>query len=380
MCYLGLEKNGRGTRYSYNALKSAAEHEETHDLVKFVLKQRDFLDPRALGQDGADNKSSVELYSTFWEDKIHAFRYRIYNLVRPEDEEEKDSWDALQWAVYHGELELVERLLVSSNNEDEKARKTRASADALAWKICQEIHKKRDNADVDVNQTHEDWMLSSIMSFGYNSSTTDNESEQGGDTEEESQDIGVSGDQGVARSRRQSTTSILSIKEGERGPSITSQKDFLDKLNMMEEDYLNIRDSLQYGIPLNPGVVKIVDMNNSLAAPSLNMDKEAKAKIDDFFAGILDIYNDGEGVAFLRRSRRVEKVIYDMGPKAIMESARAPIKKSQITPGEAKIGEVQKTDHKEEDLRLRWVHLPANNVSTPTDIEKLLCLMNDLTY
>ncbi|KAE8449130.1 hypothetical protein EG329_008514 [Mollisiaceae sp. DMI_Dod_QoI] len=375
---LGLDKNGRGARYRYNAMKSAAEHEETHDLVKFVLKARDFLDPHAFRWDSSDNESSMESNSAFWDEKIRDFRCQIDDRVRPKDGKEEHSWDALQWAVYRGEIDLVERLLVSSNSEDKKVQKKvqkkRESAEDLASKICEEIHKKRDDADVDANQTHEGWMLSSIMPSEYSSAATDDELEQGGGTAKDSQDMGFSGGQGVARSRRQSTTSVPSIKEEERGLPITNKDDFLDKLNMMEEDYLNIRDSLRYGIPLNPGVVKIADMNKSLVAPSLNMDKESKAKIDDFFAGIIDIYNDGDGVAFLRRSRRVEKVIYDMGPKAIMESARAPVKKSQITLGEAQVGEAQETDRKEEDLRLRWVHLPANNITWMEDLTLRLLL------
>jgi hypothetical protein len=269
---LGLEENGRGAWYNYNAIKPAVEHEETHDLVKFVLKKRD-LDLRASGGDGLDNKPSMESNPAFWDEKIRDFRCQIDNLVCPNDGKEKNSWNALQWTVYRGGLELVERLLLSSNEKDEEVWKKRDSPESMAWKIREEIHRKRYDADVNINQTHEGRILSSIVTSESTSATTDDESEQDGGITEQSQDIGFSGGQRVARSRRQSTTSVLSIKEEERGLSITNQDDFLDKLNMTE-DYLNIRDSLRYGILLNPGVVKIADMNKSLVAPSPNMEKE----------------------------------------------------------------------------------------------------------
>jgi len=360
--YLGLEDmDDHEVRYSLNSLNWVAEHEEIHDLVKFVLKQQDFLESRASGHgDDADDKPHVKQKLSHWDRKILDFQRHIDDVVS----KGKEEWTALEWAVYRGNLELVERLVVSSNNGSKNQEKAKDMVRKIREKIRERIHQYPEELK---KQEEEEEMARYYL--GYDPYEGEN-SEEDSDAKEEPRDTDIESSRGADTSRRHSTASTPTSAEEESRLSVTNWQDFKNKLNEMEENYIDIQDALQHAIPLDPGIVKIADSGKALTVPSLG--QTLSEKIDEFFAGIVDIYNDAGSVALLRRSRKVEKVIYEKGPRAIMESARAGVNMSQVLPRKAQPKKAQSTNLKEEDLRLRWVHLPANNVSIHAGIEKYI--------
>lgn len=114
----------------------------------------------------------------------------------------------------------------------------------------------------------------------------------------------------------------------------------------------------------------------------LEPNENCKKVTEKFDATIIDFYRRKEGkeeeretdegaderVDFLRRSRTVYDVIYKRsdatdsekggGPAHIMKDARLTIEK---IGSHSKVGKY--LSYKEDDLQVRWVHLPANNVS-----------------
>ena len=105
-----------------------------------------------------------------------------------------------------------------------------------------------------------------------------------------------------------------------------------------------------------PLVVGNPELDESYKRPSLTT--TSKDEINGFDATIVDFYSQHGRVKFFRRSRKVYNVIYDdnAGVEKIMNQARATIGK--ISPEAAK-----EQEYSREELRLRWIHLPANNVS-----------------
>lgn len=312
-------------RYSDDALKGAADHEETQELVRLVLMQRD----TTLLTEGGPRP---------WSSKILGLQDEIDDQVRYSTE--KHSWDALSWAVYCGQLELVERLLPAHNKTDELAQEERASAKLIANTICKVIHLYLTTAERVEPGSHID---------------------AGPEVSDESfyQDMDE-------RRPQSAGSDHFANKDDIRLPN-TDEKEFFKTMDRIEEEYLSICDSLLFHgkVPLNPAIVRIADSNKYLPKPTL--DEATRESIDGFFAGIVDIYNDAGGVAFLRRSRRVSSVLYDKGATAIMESARVPPTRTRVTSEKAQDAEVQdKERYHKKDLRLRWVHLPANNVSAFT--------------
>lgn len=76
--------------------------------------------------------------------------------------------------------------------------------------------------------------------------------------------------------------------------------------------------------------------------------------LENYSATIVDFYRHGNGSDLLRRSRTVPKVVYsEGGPDEIMNDARN-------TLGMVDMDAAKKKHY--EDLRFRWIHLPANNV------------------
>ncbi|KAH8424343.1 ankyrin repeat domain-containing protein [Aspergillus melleus] len=99
----------------------------------------------------------------------------------------------------------------------------------------------------------------------------------------------------------------------------------------------------------------------------LKLDPSTKEEIEKYDATIVDFYNSNGRVDLLRRSRKMWNVIYkgastekgkekDGGADQIMQQARQTLGK--ISEEAAK----EKT-YLPEDLRMRWIHLPLNNVS-----------------
>lgn len=90
--------------------------------------------------------------------------------------------------------------------------------------------------------------------------------------------------------------------------------------------------------------------------------EQLRQKIKDYYATIVDFYCRDGRIDLLRRTRTVDTVIYQgenvktpNGPERIMDEARKTL--GDISPGDAK-----EKNYTKEELRMRWVHLPANNV------------------
>lgn len=78
-------------------------------------------------------------------------------------------------------------------------------------------------------------------------------------------------------------------------------------------------------------------------------------------ATIVDFYSHGLRVDLFRRQRYIYDVVYEThngGPDGVMKMATSILK--EVNPGDSLEME---NDRKEDGLRLRWIHLPANNVS-----------------
>lgn len=352
--YLGLENDSDyAVRYSSDRMKRAAEHKDTHDLVKFVLKQREYLHSKASpNRKGADKVFPTERYPPDFDATIS----RIRSLVGSKVKNNKSLWTALEWAVYWGKLELVERILVSGNNSGS----VREDAKSMAQNFCEEIRQEKEKMHHDPSKQR----------LRPHQPAPENNLQEDDAHARERQETDFQ-ERGSSDMREPATNTITRAQSKLPAPKpktpynklmsevVEKLSEVVEKLSEVEVDYIDIQDALRYGIPLTPGIVKIADVNKVLTAPSL--DQKIRGLISDFFAGIIDIYNDDDGVALLRRSRRVEDVIYGKGPRAIMESASARIYKSR-----------ENTKLKKEDLQLRWVHLPANNVSNTSELLKII--------
>lgn len=110
-----------------------------------------------------------------------------------------------------------------------------------------------------------------------------------------------------------------------------------------------------------PVVIGLSDRGGPYKLPELV--DISQAKIANYYATIVDFYHQGRRVDFLRRQTEVFNVIYhpNLGAKNIMEKARARLR--HISP---EIEQVKSYDDK--DLKLRWIHLPVNNVSCPQPV------------
>lgn len=91
-------------------------------------------------------------------------------------------------------------------------------------------------------------------------------------------------------------------------------------------------------------------------------EEQLRQKIKDYYATIVDFYCRDGRIDLLRRTRTVDTVIYQgenvktpKGPERVMDEARKTL--GDISPGDAK-----EKNYTKEELRMRWVHLPANNV------------------
>ncbi|KAL4957032.1 hypothetical protein BDW69DRAFT_181043 [Aspergillus filifer] len=86
------------------------------------------------------------------------------------------------------------------------------------------------------------------------------------------------------------------------------------------------------------------------------LDLNLKDKIKEIKSTIVDFYCHDEGVDFLWRSRGIDNVIYSPanrgGPEKIMDEARRTLKEIDS----------ESLVYGSQDIKLRWIHLPANNM------------------
>ncbi|THV52679.1 hypothetical protein BGAL_0072g00150 [Botrytis galanthina] len=118
-----------------------------------------------------------------------------------------------------------------------------------------------------------------------------------------------------------------------------------------------------------PFVVTLADLNDEdLTKKNLRSDLQAELK--NHKASIVDFYQRDGNFDLLRRRRDVYDVIYSTekghGPKDVMESARETLK--NIGPQNAR-----EKAYRAEDFKMRWIHLPANNIEWMEDLTKRIC-------
>lgn len=105
-----------------------------------------------------------------------------------------------------------------------------------------------------------------------------------------------------------------------------------------------------------PLVVGMSDSDEKYDMPTI--EQPLLDEIADYDATIVDFYRAEGRVNFLRRSRPIYDVIYNKkaGTKSIMDEARKKLE--EISPEAA-----QEKHYAGDERQLRWIHLPANNVS-----------------
>ncbi|KAI9147007.1 Vegetative incompatibility protein [Paramyrothecium foliicola] len=88
--------------------------------------------------------------------------------------------------------------------------------------------------------------------------------------------------------------------------------------------------------------------------------------LDSSRAEVVDFYSFKGYSGFLRRGASVKDVIYNRGPAQIMSSARERTHTldSQFGPS----GGIASLDWGEDDVNVRWIHLPANNIQWMSDL------------
>ncbi|GES57195.1 1-alkyl-2-acetylglycerophosphocholine esterase [Aspergillus terreus] len=140
---------------------------------------------------------------------------------------------------------------------------------------------------------------------------------------------GAEGEEGLQNQRSQETAKPNRHEQGHLKPT-----------------YHLILDMLQ-----DPPMIHTSVSHTDYQMPSL----EGK-RIGNFEAVIVDFFAQKDRTGFLQRFRGVEEVIYDKGPKRIMIDARETMQDSSFS----RVGHDKRFS--EDDLQLRWIHLPANNM------------------
>ena len=274
----------------------AAEHKETHELVILVLKKKKLMTRRV------DTKIR------------HNFS--------------ESDWAALHWAVYHGDLDLVWRLVKSGGSDAEaesaiKHERAIANAEAMVEVIRRDI---------------EAGLKGSAKKVGKETNLEGlSEPRRRGD--------------GVRTDPLQETTRIAAavrpVEERTRKEQLAEK----DRSALVDEEtrYSEILQMLRYSpIESSPAIVETSMRDKKYEKPLLREEVSNEAVIDMFKAGIIDFYKKEKDKrsGFLPRVHDIRTVIYKLGPDKIMDDAR------KLT-----------TDFDKDDLQLRWIHLPANNVS-----------------
>jgi ankyrin repeat protein len=188
-------------------------------------------------------------------------------------------------------------------------------------------------------------------------------------------------DDGQPLQRSDTSASLETGKIGRQDPA---------KVKKME-DYGRVMDTLRdnQDPPLLPGWS---DTDNLFLKPPMDEILKRRPLTEQFEATIVDFYGKKDSrLNFLRRTRSVWEVVYAEEPKAnstskkkdnaplaerleqepqnygpfkIMIDARSKIRESGSSPWG-----VKQTAYTENDLQFRWIHLPANNVSTQAMLE-----------
>ncbi|PKS06261.1 hypothetical protein jhhlp_007007 [Lomentospora prolificans] len=292
---LGLKATDWGIHnIEKETLEWAAESEATHDIVAMIL-----------------------LYSK-----------RLLIGQIPVD----PSWDAVTLAAYYGEYGLLWKILQSAapHPGDNKRRKM---VESLVRRVIKII-------DADTSQ-----MKRNV------------EERRGSIHHPKGLDAGSTADKADAATVRSVRRSLDGEKDDPDLKKVDSEGNKVESkmkggqparqkanLTRPREDYDQILDIL-----LDPPIVKTSVARVPYAKP------ETKIKFPRFDACVIDFYARDGRSGFLRRFRDVKEVVYNDGPKEIMNKAR----KAMQSSGETYV---------ESDLTFRWIHLPANNLQWMNDL------------
>lgn len=217
-------------------------------------------------------------------------------------------WTALHWAAYHGNFVVVWWLLHESSWTDREMRTAHTTG-----KIgLQELQGTAEHRNPEDHEEHTYFQIKELMQSQEWSAKNVNVNEQ---------------------------------HEKEKKPNNRQTRDIDER-----ERYHLCLDMLK-----DPPLFEIPDSEKAYDMPKPAPDPDRI--LDSYYATIVDFYRHEDRSNLLRRSRNVSEVVYSKGgPDAIMKQARN-------TLGEVDKDAAKKKQFSEGDLRFRWVHLPANNVS-----------------
>lgn len=246
---------------------------------------------------------------------------------------------ALQWAAYHGNTHLVWWLLKTakpSKDTDDDRRKAKEIAKKMKERGVAKSMKARETADsrrakVVVESGMAEMRSGSIVK----DSRIDSKK-------------GI----GAARYMKDGSNSTYKAQLHENDAMTQLIQNALKAKGDKESGYFLTLDMLEDP----PPVEGLAESDMCYEYPFLN--KAFEGVVDGYEATIVDFYRRNRHVNFVRRSRKLFSVIYDdkLGVEKIMDSARETLKKISLEAAEEK-------SYSSDDLQLRWIHLPANNVS-----------------
>jgi len=295
----------------YFAIKSGSQ-----DLMNIFLEHQDKIELRNLAYKDID-PNVLEIASRL--------------LASKEDK----PWNLLHWAVYYGDSELVWPLVRNAS------RKYTTEEISRAGKIASRIQEGvRQTLDTEKRPKH---------------------STPSGTIEKDGSNIHISNPlpSPLSATDMAAISTVMSQATDENENENDKENIAEESLNEphflieeYEDQYSDILDMIRYpDIPFNPSSVEVDNQGTEFVNPKIDIanGESLERVMSYFYAGITDIYEKDGRYGFLRRARNVYKVVYRDGPEAIMRAARHE----------------DPSLYASEALKLRWIHLPANNVSLP---------------
>lgn len=270
------------------------------------------------------------------------------------------SWDALTLAAYYGEYELVKYILQSAapHPGDNKRRKT---VENLVRRVIR-LYDNNDNAQMKKNVEERHGSLRAVPHIkgleagsmtekagaapSYQSERLSHQEADEGRADVASAHSAPRSLHDAAEDEDKDNNAALTREDSVGAKADSKTKGGKPKVSTARprEDYESVLDIL-----LDPPIVKTSGARVPYALP------ETKVNFPRFDACVIDFYAQDGRSGFLRRFRDVKDVIYEDGPKEIMNKAR----RTMQTAGET---------YEEGDLTLRWIHLPANNLQWMNDL------------
>ncbi|PLB45673.1 hypothetical protein P170DRAFT_512322 [Aspergillus steynii IBT 23096] len=300
-------------------------------LVMRQFNQEEEFDMLAKMMEMADTEK--EESKLIWYASKHEHHDKLHKVLSRQglpSSSHNQEYSVLQVAAYHGKHAVVWWLL-KTTPDSQKARNDRRKAIALAWE------RKR---DLPVNQNEN----------GFGSLHTEKEQKHvliSKKIETKGQNPGVK--DLPNRSKERENHKLLGVSQGQQ-----KYTDFPLTIAMLKDP------------PPVEGKEDSYDLR------SMPLSNTSGPVIDKFDATIVDFYQRDGRVDFLRRSYSVRDVVYKAassdkadtnngGPEQIMEQARKIL--AEISPDTAK-----ESNYLRDNLQMRWIHLPANNMKWMEDL------------